>query len=629
MRLPLRSWLIVGFVVAILTTGVASSLVGAWLIDEQVSSQALDKARLDLNSARLVYRGALGEVRDGLRLLSHELREAVARSGPELAAELARARRRERLDFLDLVDGSGRVLCRGQNGGRGDLLQSPLLAELRPGRDLVASSLVLDEAALRRESPALAARARIARMPLPGLEREGRAEERSGLVIAAAARVPGRAEVLHGGVLLNRDQRIVDTIRDTIYQGESFRGQEVGEGTICLGDLRVATNARLESGGRAIGTVVDPAVRQRVLVEGSPRVDRALVINDRHFTAYEPIRDLSGKVIGILSLGIPEQKFAEARRRALLVFFGIAIAGVALAALLSGLVARRWTRRIRELADAVGDLASGNLERRVEPDASITEVGALGEGVNALAAAIRERDLQLLHRTQEQIGKAERLAMIGRLAAGVAHEINNPLGGIMLFSSLLLRKAAPDAPQRPNLERIAGEAKRCQRIVQGLLDFARHREPTLEEQEVQPLIEKTLQLVSGQALFHNVQTVRDYATALPAVRIDAGQLQQVLVNLLVNAVEAMDGRGTLTLRTRAAERGVQIDVSDTGCGIAPENLEHLFEPFFTTKEVGHGTGLGLSISRGIVENHGGAIWAESAPGCGTTFSIRLPAGGPA
>jgi two-component system NtrC family sensor kinase len=219
--------------------------------------------------------------------------------------------------------------------------------------------------------------------------------------------------------------------------------------------------------------------------------------------------------------------------------------------------------------------------------------------------------------------------MIGRLSAGVAHEINNPLGGILLFSSLLLKNAAPDNRDRSSLERICNEAKRCQQIVQGLLDFARPREPKREQIVLENVVDRTLQLVSGQSLFHNIEVVRDYAEPKPEGLADPSQLQQVVLNLIVNAAEAMGGKGSLTLATRSVEDGTsaQIEIADSGCGIAPENLERLFEPFFTTKEVGQGTGLGLSISRSIVESHSGSIWAESEVGAGARFFIRLPTRG--
>jgi two-component system NtrC family sensor kinase len=392
----------------------------------------------------------------------------------------------------------------------------------------------------------------------------------------------------------------------------------------------VATSILLKNGQRAIGTTVDPIVRKRVLEQDRPLVDRATVLGHTYFTAYEPIHDSDGRAIGILSIGVPERNFSLLRNEALLLFLGIVLCGAVAAFQLAEMLARRILHPIQELTRAMRSYAHGNMELRLAPfTRSPAEFTELGNGLKAMAKALYQRQLQLKYRTEEQLGKAERLAMIGRLSAGVAHEINNPLGGILLFSSLLLKNAAPDNRDHSALERICNEAKRCQQIVQGLLDFARPREPKRELIVLDNVVDRTLQLVSGQSLFHNIRIAIDYEEPKPEVFVDPAQLQQVVLNLIVNAAEAMGGRGTLTLATRSVDDGTaaQIEIADSGCGIAPENLERLFEPFFTTKEAGKGTGLGLSISRSIVESHHGTIWAESEASGGTRFFIRLPTKG--
>ncbi len=635
MRLGLHARLVMGFLAAILTIGLVSSFVGAWMIVRVVTNQAQDSARHDLSAARLVYRGALGEVRNSVRLNAANpvIHEALERGRlTPVSRELAAVRARESLDILDVTDPQGRVLLRVQSpkAEGDDLAEDPVIRAVIAGREVMAATTIAGHRALEREDPELARQARIPILPVSGTPPKVAPDLESGMLLSAAAAIVAddgrRLGILYGARLLNRDTGIVDEIKRTAYQGETYREQEVGEGTICLGDIRIATNAKLGDGRPALGTRLDQAVRQRVLAEGKPFVAPATVVGERHITAYEPIRDVTGAVVGILAVGIPESKFTAVRADAFALFFGITLGGVLLSLAITGFMARKIMHPIRGLVDGVRGLGAGNLGRRVDPDGTIREFGELGEGFNRMAAAIQERDLQLKYRTQERVGKAERLALVGRLAAGVAHELNNPLGGIMLFSNLLLRKTAADAPQRENLERIAGEAARCQRIVQGLLDFSRQRELKPELLDVAELMDKTLQLVEHQAMFHDVQVIRRYAPEAPPVRVDASQLQQVFINLILNAVEAMEGKGKLSLATQPTEQGeaLQISVGDTGCGIPAENLDRLFEPFFTTKEVGRGTGLGLSISRGIVENHGGTIWVTSQVGRGTTFFIRLP-----
>jgi two-component system NtrC family sensor kinase len=280
---------------------------------------------------------------------------------------------------------------------------------------------------------------------------------------------------------------------------------------------------------------------------------------------------------------------------------------------LAGLMAGAVARPIGRLVQAVQRVASGNLDERVDVNSTIVEVTSLATHFNQMACALEERELALQRKTEEKLSRSERLAVVGRLAAGVAHQINNPLGGIMLFSNLLLRKFPEPGQTRENLERIVNESKRCQRIVQGLLDFARNREPKQERTNLAELLDKTLLLVEHQALFHNVKMERRYDAAAPPAHVDAAQMQEVFLNLVLNAVEAMNGEGGLTLMTESIEHG----------GVPEELLERIFEPFFTTKEEGKGTGLGLSICRGIVERNGGSIWATSTPGAGTVFCIRL------
>ncbi len=626
MMLSIRTRLALGAILTLMVAAAATVIVGVWLFENSVAEQALSKTQHDLRSARLIYDAALDELGNKVRIsaFNTNLRSALLRGEMDgVASELEELRVREGLDVLDVLDMQGRVVLRARRpGDRGDDMSGdPLVRRVLSGTNLVTGTTVVPAAALGREDPRLAERARV-RLDEPG------PEVRDGLVMQAAALVVNhdgvRIGVLWGWKLLNHDVAIVDRIKSTLYQGEVYRGREIGEGTLCLGDVRVATNAVLGE-QRAVGSRVDPVVRQVVLEGGTTRVDRADVVGEQHLTAYEPIKDVGGSVVGILCLGIPEARYTDVGRRALYIFLALSTAALLLAVVVSGVVARGVAVPIRQLVATAQALGRGEMDARWRGGSQVTEVGLLGAHLNEMADAIRDRDAQLRHRTQEQIGRAERLAMIGRLAAGVAHEINNPLGGIMLFSNLLLRKA-PEGPQRENLTRICEETKRCQRIVAGLLDFARHREPKVEPLVLHDVLEKTLDLVRQQAAFLNIHIEVDYHDD-DAVAADASQLQQVFMNIVMNAAEAMGGRGKLKIRTHLADGGnaVQATVEDTGCGMTEEQLDRLFEPFFTTKEVGHGTGLGMSISRGIVESHGGTIWALSEVGTGTQVHVTIPA----
>jgi signal transduction histidine kinase len=222
--------------------------------------------------------------------------------------------------------------------------------------------------------------------------------------------------------------------------------------------------------------------------------------------------------------------------------------------------------------------------------------------------------------------ESERLALIGQLSANVAHELNNPLQGIVTYSHLLLEGEVCDDKTRLSLQKIVTQANRCRDIIRGLLDFSRQRKPDKTLCNVNTILEECVSLLENQALFHNVRIEMALDKGLPLVVIDPSQIERVFINLIVNAAEAMNGNGNITLTTgyKPDDQKIEIYCIDTGSGISAENLEKIFDPFFTTKETGHGVGLGLAISYGVVKEHKGEILVESEDGKGTTFIVRLP-----
>jgi two-component system NtrC family sensor kinase len=321
-----------------------------------------------------------------------------------------------------------------------------------------------------------------------------------------------------------------------------------------------------------------------------------------------------------------ENKFKDMQEDALLNFLLVVIGGIALSTVIGSLLIQRIMNPINSMVKATENIASGDFKATVDPDRFPEEIATLGKAFNRMASAIEERDRQLRRQSQEEIRRSEKFAMIGRLAAGVAHEINNPLGSIMLFSRLLLRKAPSGGLQQENLKRIEKETRRCQVIVQGLLDFARRREPEFEDININDVVDKTIDLFANNPMLHNILIARETRPDLPRISVDPAQIMQVFTNILMNAVDGMDGRGTITIKTSfsASTKDIEVSFSDTGDGIADEMIEKIFEPFYTTKSVGQGTGLGLSVSLGIVEKHGGTIKVHSRLGEGATFVVVLP-----
>jgi two-component system NtrC family sensor kinase len=245
-------------------------------------------------------------------------------------------------------------------------------------------------------------------------------------------------------------------------------------------------------------------------------------------------------------------------------------------------------------------------------------------------------DITERKRTEAELLRSEKLASVGQLAAGVAHEVNNPLAGILIYIELLLKKHKQNKLQteetKKQLEKIGRETERCSRIIKNLLDFSRQTEVTLRPVDINKVIDATLSIIGHQISLENIKIEEKLSTSLPLISVDFDQIQQALMNIMLNATQAMPNGGELTITTsvskgvkigNAIRDAVRIDISDTGIGISRENLGKLFTPFFTTKEKGKGVGLGLSVVHGIIERHHGKIEIDSDLGAGTTFSIYL------
>jgi two-component system NtrC family sensor kinase len=453
--------------------------------------------------------------------------------------------------------------------------------------------------------------------------------ESAGMMLMAAAPIFDQSNrligIVHGGTMLNGNYQIVDKIKQTVYEDLIYDGKDIGTATIFQDDVRISTNVKNEDNSRAIRTRVSQEVYNQVVLEGEPWIGRAYVVNDWYITAYEPIKNIKNEIIGILYVGILEQKYVDIRNNASLIFLAITLGGALVSMIISYFFSRRISVPIMKLVSASREVAQGNLDAQVEI-ASNDELGEMADAFNVMASSIKQRDEQLKEFARNKIMESERLALIGQLAANVAHELNNPLQGIVTYSHLLLERVSSENSATSSAQKIVTQANRCRDIIRGLLDFSRQRKPDATVCDINSVVEECVSLLENQAPFHNIQIVKEFEHGLPMILVDPSQMQQVFINLIINAVEAMEEGGQLTLKTRfdPDEEVIEIDITDTGYGIPEENMEKLFDPFFTTKEVGHGTGLGLAISYGIVKEHQGTISVESEVDQGTTFQIRLP-----
>lgn len=633
-RLPLATRLTLSFLSIIILSSVIFTIVGVQIITNRVVAEAQERIRTDLNAAREIYLSKLVHVSDAARFTTVRLFLKDIIDGDldqKYVNELTRFKASEGLDVLTITDSRGIVVLRtGNPAYRGDdqsndEIVSVVLSTRRPA----AGNVIVPAEELQKESSLLVGRAHFVFIETPMARFRPETEETAGMMLKAAAPVLDDQNnligVVYAGVLLNRNYEIVDKVKQTIFQDVVYEGKDIGTVTIFQDEVRISTNVRNEDGTRAIGTRIAEEVYDQVVINGEPWIGRAYVVNDWYITAYEPIKNFSGSTIGVLYVGILEQKYTDIRNRTVLTFLGITLAGALLAILVSLLLSRSLSIPIGRLVSASRELARGNLETKVETT-SRDELGVLADTFNIMAAALKDRDEKIKEFTRRKIMESERLALIGQLAANVAHELNNPLQGIVIYSHLLLEKDTGDDSARQNVEKIATQADRCRDIIRGLLDFSRQKKPDKTRCSVNVLLRDCISLVEKQALFHNIRITLDLDPALPMVIIDPSQIERVFLNLIINAAEAMGDAGQLTLTTRpsSAKDGIEIDVADTGHGISAENLERIFDPFFTTKETGHGVGLGLAISYGIIREHGGAICVESGVGKGATFTISLP-----
>ena len=634
-----RSKLIASFLGVSILVGAVSLFIGGQLLYKTILSEATNRVSLDLNAAREIYISRINTMRCPLSITSmdpsfrKDLRE---RDIPKLIPRLEIIAQRAELDFVGVVRKEGETLCGVGNGSlrcKSVEIVNPLTELVFERMVTVSGTVILNEEFLSAESHELADRARIKILPTERAAPREEKEETSGMAVAVAVPVFEENEligVVYGGILLNRSTQIVDTVRDAVFKNEVYEGRNIGTATIFFKDLRISTNVMTLDGKRAIGTRVSQEVKENVLDKGERWTDRAFVVNEWHITAYEPIEDIFGERVGMLYVGLLEAKYADMRWKAISIFILITVAGILLAIGLGYIMADKIMRPVNLLIKASNKVSEGILSPDIGP-VSRDEIGVLQKTFKEMIASLKERDRRRSVKAENRLLQSEKQASVGRLAAGVAHEINNPLTGVLTFTRLLLKSEDMTEKSRSHLQKIAESTVRIRKIVKGLLDFSRQTELDRESTDINKLLNSTISLMENQALVKGVSIEFNSGENLPDVILDRSQIQGVFLNIIINALDSIESGGTIVVSTGISmsasdtdQKGLEISISDTGCGISPEDLDRLFEPFFTTKEVGKGTGLGLAVSFGIVQRHGGTIRVQSEVGRGSTFTIWIP-----
>ncbi|HEY6513024.1 MAG TPA: cache domain-containing protein [Burkholderiaceae bacterium] len=606
--------------------------------DTALDALLITKVRSDLAVARGYFDRVQAEVGASTLAVaqSHALVDAVQRDDrAALARLLARARQQHALEFLELLPPDALAASAVQQaGGEG-----------------LARVVLLESAQFERIAPELAGRVPVklvATRNAAPTERTSEDRAMSMMALAPLQALDGRPlGLLRGGVLLNRNLAFIDHINEIVYPQGALPFGSQGTATLFLDDVRISTNVRLfgSDGERAIGTRVSQAVRDAVLGRGDTWLGRAFVVNDWYVSAYQPLTNPAGRRIGMLYVGFLDSPFQQVKLGVLLGMGTVMLALMAVAFTLAVNWARRIFKPIDRMTQTMQAVEAGDLAARAQVADGSDEVGRLAghldrlldtidDKTRALQASHDELDRKVVERTRElqsaqaQLIKSEKLAAIGQLTAGIAHEVNNPIAVIQGNLDLLRETLGSKAkPVKAELKLVDEQIERMRLIVTRLLQYARPGEFAgyVEPVDTEQAITDSLVLVHHLLSRTRIEVQRDGRATRRAL-VNRQELQQVLINGIVNAIQAMPEGGTLTLSSRdAGEAEIEIDIADTGPGFPADSELARFQPFKTTKK--EGTGLGLWISRSLVERYGGDIRANNRTDgtAGALLTVVLPA----
>lgn len=592
---------------------------------------------------------------------SHAFYTALeSKSGLVVNAQLDELQRAAGFSYLHLlgVQGKHLFLPFGEAEKRGHASAS-LLAALQ-GYPRVEIEIFSAEA-LDEQSPGLAKQIVLPLLDTPRARpTEQRVEDRGMMIRALYPVKNSRGQViavLDGGVLLNANFKFVDTIRDLVYGPGSLPKGSIGTVTVFLNDVRITTNVPRSPNQRALGTRVSDEVRTQVLGHGEKWIDRAFVVNDWYISAYQPIIDVNGERVGMLYAGFLESPSRNALWQALGVLILLFLALMLFSSMLSISGAKSIFKPL-EMMMAVVRATREGYTKRIGKISSMDEIGVLANEFDLLLDLLQERNLQvqqwadqleekvdertaelklknekllstiqILRETRAQLIATEKLAALGELTAGMAHEINNPTAVMLGNLDLLVEELGDSAvPVKNEIDLIIEQIFRIKDIINNLLQYARPDQimEALSVIDVNEVIHHTLALVRYLGKQKQFEIRLDLKATRP-IKVNPHELQQVLVNLFVNAVHALDKRaGIISLSTQDwDDKGVLIEIEDNGMGIVEESIDLIFNPFHTSKRVGEGTGLGLSVSCGLIKKYGGDITVRSNPAQGSLFSVWL------
>ncbi len=645
MRIPLHKRIFLNFVLVIALFGILGAVLSAVLINRTTLDEAQRRVSLDLRSAWDVLHNEMDRLQLFVTVLSTGKRVDDAYAIPDSPANrvaLEQVRRQCGLDFLALTDSKGQVLVRSLEPYKtGDILSNdPFVAGALKGETRKGLAL-LSQQRLRDEGGNLEERAFMVFEPTPKSKVRAKTSESAGMALVAAAPVLDEGGkvigALYAGLLLNRNHGLVDKIRSIVFENKTYQGQPLGTVTIFQWDCRVATNVILANGNRAIGTRVSEEVYDKVLENGLNWYDRAFVVKDWYLSAYDPIHDIHGKVVGILYVGVLAKQYDDLKWD-LWKLYGAISGGVGIFVLAIGLIfARRLTGSISRLAEAAGKIGSGNLDLNVKEPKADDEVKDLTQAFNLMTASLKERDEKLrttysaLEQSNKSLEEMNRnyLDMLGF----VSHELKNTLGVIYTSARALdagIVGTLSDA-QAALARNIAKSIDGAVRMTRNYLDLARIEKgelrviPKVMEmigEIIDPLLEELKPVIDQQGV-----TIEKRLPGAIVLKGDTALLKIAYRNLLDNALKYGRKGGRIRLGFEEKNGALHFEVWNEGKGLTAEQIARLFEKFVRFEshaEATRSTGLGLFITREIIMKHKGEILAESEPGQWMRFRFTLP-----
>jgi len=634
----LRSRIVVPFDIVIVTFSLLVAVLGYYVIKKDIIKRAQTKVKNDLNSAREIYTQELENVKDVIRFTASRffINDAISTQDKDtLDKELGRIRTSESLDVLTLTDASGKVLARSRNPSvTGDNQASyQLISKVLSSREVVAGTVIVPRQELVKEGEDLAEQANISFIPTPKARRRAETRETSGMMLKAAAPVFGYdgklSGVLYGGNLLNRNYKIVDKVKEIVYKGETYKGKDIGTATIFHDDLRISTNVKAKDNTRAVGTRVSEEVYEQVLVKGLPWIARAFVVNDWYKTAYEPIRDIDDRIVGILYVGILEQPLTYIARNILILFLVIVCVATALAASLEIVLTGTISRPVERMLKATRKLSAGSLGYEVDKETGTMEFDELADSFNKMSVQLRDREESLKKINEE-------LAALNKTYLDLVGFVSHELKGIVA-TTIMNAAAVRDGlfgqineKQKQSLESVTKNLHYLRETVRKFLDLSRIEKGELEVNKKQvslreDVFEPCLETFNAEIADKQMAVINNIAAEIK-VNGDLDLLHIVANNLLGNAVKYGLEKGKVVLISEDLADKVQIEVYNDSRPIREEELEKLFKKFSRLEDSKDkkikGTGLGLFLTKEIITKHGGDIWVRPEEN-GNSFIFQI------